>query len=44
VVQALADGGAPECQFLSGEGSVPSGFKGARCGSLSRGRSARTAR
>jgi hypothetical protein len=42
VVKALAGGGAPEWQDLSGEGGEP--FRVARCGSLSRGRSARHAR
>jgi hypothetical protein len=40
--KALTNGGAPEWQVLSGEGDVP--IRRARCGSLSRGRSARRAR
>jgi hypothetical protein len=28
VVKALADGGAPECQILSGEGSEPFRIQG----------------
>jgi transposase len=42
VVKALAGGGAPECPSLSGEGDEA--VRSARCGSLSRGRSALSAR